>query len=162
MNDPATSLERIAPILGRVPSGIFILTVKNGEQETGMLASWVQQAGFEPPMLTLAVKKGRYVADWLQRGLPFALNLVGAGHGGLVKHFAKGFDPGAPAFEGLEIDRNEAGVPLLHGTVGWLECEPAGSLESGDHHVFLARVADGQFRENDKPMIHIRRDGMKY
>ena len=53
--------ESIAPVLGRVASGIYILTIRNQDQETGMLASWVLQAGFEPPMVTVAVKKGRYV-----------------------------------------------------------------------------------------------------
>ena len=38
----------IAPVLGRIPSGIFILTIRHADQETGMLASWVMQAGFEP------------------------------------------------------------------------------------------------------------------
>ena len=38
--------------LGRVPSGLFILTAGNGPTETGLLASWVQQCSFDPPRLT--------------------------------------------------------------------------------------------------------------
>ena len=29
--------------LGRIPSGLFVLTLRHGGRETGMLASWVQQ-----------------------------------------------------------------------------------------------------------------------
>ena len=64
-------------VLGRVPSGIFILTVGSGPRATGMLSSWVMQAGFEPPMVSVGVKLGRYVCDWLTEGQPFVLNLVG-------------------------------------------------------------------------------------
>ena len=64
------------PILGRIPSGILILTVRHEDRETGMLASWVKQAGFTPPSVTVAVKQGRYVADWLTAGAPLVLNFV--------------------------------------------------------------------------------------
>ncbi|MBI3469346.1 MAG: flavin reductase family protein, partial [Planctomycetes bacterium] len=38
-------IDPIGPILGRLPSGVFILTARDGTDETGMLASWVMQAG---------------------------------------------------------------------------------------------------------------------
>ena len=34
--------------LGRLPSGLYVLTAGRGAAATGMLASWVQQVGFEP------------------------------------------------------------------------------------------------------------------
>src|SRR5215213_9889488 len=99
--------------LGRVTSGIFILTIGEDDRATGMLASWVMQAGFDPPMVTVAVRQGRYVADWLTSGEPFVLNLVGEGQKHLLKHFGKGFEPGEPAFEGLEVRSAANGVPRL-------------------------------------------------
>jgi flavin reductase (DIM6/NTAB) family NADH-FMN oxidoreductase RutF len=132
------------PVLGRVPSGIFILTIGTGARATGMLASWVMQAGFEPPMGSVAVKQGRYVSDWLSVGQPFVLNLVGEGHKVFLKHFGKGFEPGAPAFEGLAITTCARGVPILNDALGHLGCEPAGYFDSGDHRVFLAKVARGR------------------
>jgi len=93
-------------VLGRVPSGIFILTVGSGARATGMLSSWVQQAGFEPPMVSVGVKFGRYVCDWITDGQPFVLNLVGESQTWLMKHFSKGFEPGVPAFDGLAITQS--------------------------------------------------------
>ena len=63
-------------ILGKVASGIYILTARHGDEETGMLASWVMQADFNPPVLTVAVQRKRYLADWLSEGTVFALNVV--------------------------------------------------------------------------------------
>jgi hypothetical protein len=54
-----------ARALGRIPSGLFILTARFEDQSTGMLASWVQQVSFDPPLVSVAVKKGRFVANWL-------------------------------------------------------------------------------------------------
>lgn len=157
------NMDAIGPVLGRVPSGIYILTVKQGEQETGMLASWVMQAGFDPPSVTVAVKKERYVAEWLEAGATFALNLVTEDGKSLLGHFGRGFEPGEPAFEGLKIERAEGDLPLLaEGTLGQLVCQPIGHVDSGDHRLFLANIVDGVVRNEDAPMVHVRKSGTHY
>jgi flavin reductase (DIM6/NTAB) family NADH-FMN oxidoreductase RutF len=156
------SVSEVDAALGRVPSGIFILTVGTGARATGMLASWVMQAGFEPPMVSVAVKHGRYVCDWLSEGQPFVLNLVGEGQTGFLKHFGKGFEPGANAFESIDIQNCRTGVPMLTEAIGHLECEPAGHVDSGDHRVFLARVVRGRFADTSAPMVHVRKSGARY
>jgi flavin reductase (DIM6/NTAB) family NADH-FMN oxidoreductase RutF len=155
MSDPA-------PVLGRVASGIFILTVGEGDQATGMLASWVMQAGFEPPMLTVAVNRKRYVCDWLSDGQPFTLNVVAEGQSHLLKHFGKGFEPGQPAFSGLEVQEGDNRVPALIDSLGRLECEPTSHVDSGDHRVFLARITAGALGPHAAPKVHIRKSGANY
>jgi flavin reductase (DIM6/NTAB) family NADH-FMN oxidoreductase RutF len=151
------------PVLGRLPSGIVILTVGTGPRATGMLASWVMQAGFEPAMVSVAVKQGRYVGDWITAGQPFVLNLLGEKQTALMKHFANGFEPGAPAFEGLAISNCRRGVPILNDAIGHLECEPVRHVDSGDHRIFLANVVRGKLIDAAaQPMVHIRKSGAKY
>lgn len=157
------SAKSFDPVLGRVTSGIYILTVGTGPRATGMLASWVMQAGFEPPMVSVAVKLGRYVCDWLSEGQPFVLNVLVEGQKKLLQHFGKGFEPGAPAFEGLTITHCARGVPILCDALGHLECEPVRHVDSGDHRIFLAKIARGRVAHSDaKPMVHIRKSGANY
>jgi len=145
-----------------VTSGIYILTAGTGDRATGMLTSWVMQAGFEPPMVTVAVKQGRYITEWLAAGEPFVLNVVGESQTSLFSHFGKGFEPEEPAFDGLAVHTCPRGVPILDEAVGHLECEPAEHLDSGDHRIFLARVVRGSFLDDKKPYIHIRKSGANY
>ena len=63
----------LAAALGRIPSGLFIVTYFTGPAESAMLASWVQQCSFDPPALTMAVKQGRGISEWLTDGAPFAV-----------------------------------------------------------------------------------------
>ncbi|HAA88643.1 MAG TPA: flavin reductase family protein, partial [Verrucomicrobiales bacterium] len=51
--------ERIGPALGKLPSGVYIATSTLDGEEVGMLASFVEQAGFEPPTITAAISAGR-------------------------------------------------------------------------------------------------------
>jgi flavin reductase (DIM6/NTAB) family NADH-FMN oxidoreductase RutF len=155
-------IDQLHAILGRVPSGIFILTAGAGEQATGMLASWVMQAGFEPPMVTVAVRSGRYVEDWLTNGEPFVLNVVGEEQKHLLKHFGKGFERGELAFEGLDVKLAHSGVPALVNSIGHLECEPVKHVDSADHRIFLARVTAGHLSSDAPPMVHVRKNGAHY
>lgn len=154
--------ETVAGVLGRVPSGLFILTIRHKDQETGMLASWVMQAGFEPPSVTVAVKQGRYVADWLAAGEPFVLNVLSEDAKRMLSHFGRGFEPGEPAFEGLNMTRTASNLPVLAEALGHLECRPSSNLDSGDHKIFLAEVIGGQMAVESQPYVHIRKNGLRY
>src|SRR5438105_3739145 len=131
--------------LGRIPSGLYILTVQHGDRSTGMLASWVQQAGFEPPMLTAAIRRDRHVADWVAASGKFALSQLAVGSKALIRHFGRGFEPDAPAFEGVALrhDAHAQGGPVLAAALAYLDAEVAGEFATGDHRIFVARVIDG-------------------
>ena len=148
--------------LGRITSGLFVLTAGTGDRATGMLASWVMQAGFEPPTITAAVNLQRTVCDWLTNGEPFVINIVAEEQSNLLKHFGKGFEPGDAAFEGLSIRHCARGVPILEDCLGYLECEPTAHLDSGDHRVFLARVVRGGMASDHTPIVRFRNSGAVY
>jgi len=155
--------EAVGAALGKVASGIVILTTRHEEHETGMLASWVQQAAFEPPMITVAVKNGRYIADWIRQSGVLVINILGEGQKSYLAHFGKGFEPDQPAFEELGVERSTTGAPILADALGFLDCRFAGELEAGDHTVFLAEVVDGGLHDDDEePMVHVRRSGFTY
>ncbi len=157
--DEATGLY---PALGRVTSGIYIVTIGAGESATGMLASWVQQAGFEPPMISLAVKQGRPLSDRLEGGEPFVVNIVGEGQTKFLKHFGKGFEPGEPAFEGLQLAETAVGVPALAEAVATLECRVSTAVDSSDHRILIAHVIGGTLQSDASPMVHLRKRGDHY
>lgn len=154
--------SHLAAVLGRLPSGLFVLTARRGAEETGMLASWIMQAGFDPPMITVALHKDRPLAKWLTAGTPFTVNLLSDDQRPVVAHFSRGLEEGEPAFEGMELGRTSAGAPVLTGTIGYLECEPSGHIDSADHRIFLARVTSGHLADGHRPMVHIRKNGLKY
>lgn len=155
-------MSEISPLLGQVPSGLYILTVRQGELETGMLASWVMQAGFEPPMLTVCIRQGRYVCEWLSAGARFAVHVLSSENKNLLSHFGRGFELGQPAFAGLEIERTPSGLPVLSGTLGYLECQSNRYIDSADHRIFLAEILRGEKQSDLGPLLHIRKSGLRY
>lgn len=162
MNSPNTNAPSdLAAALGKIPSGLFILTAASGDNATGMLASWVMQAGFDPPMVTVGVNKKRYVLDWLVDDAPFALHAVPEGDSTWLRHFGRGFEPGADAFSGIATEGDYHGAPLIAGAAARLQCNVRGSVDAGDHQVIVAQVAGGS-ASDAAPAVHLRKNGLNY
>jgi flavin reductase (DIM6/NTAB) family NADH-FMN oxidoreductase RutF len=154
--------KSLGAALGRIPSGLFILTIRRGPAETGMLVSWVQQCGFEPPSIILAVQREREILTWLSDGAPFTLNVLDDTQTDMIAHFGKGFRTDEQAFTGLEVERSADGALILCESLAYLQCEVAGRWPVADHDLFLGRVVAGRILNEGHPMIHVRRNGFHY
>jgi flavin reductase (DIM6/NTAB) family NADH-FMN oxidoreductase RutF len=148
--------------LGRIPSGIFILTCRNGRAETGLLSSWVQQCGFAPPLISVAVRGDRFLADWLADGAGFTLNILDDSQTDMIVHFGKGFQADEDAFARLEVNRDESVAPVLEEALAYLTCRVEARYTPGDHVLIIGRVVGGRMLNDGHPMVHIRKNGLHY
>lgn len=165
MSDNGDAKSTIGPVLGRTPSGLFVLVAGDGAgNTTGMLASWVQQASFEPPMVTVAVNAKRYVNDWLASSPEVVLNLVGESQSNFLKHFGRGFEPDQPAFEGLETTPASNGLPVLATSLGHLAGRVLDRLTTGDHVLYAVEIESGADHalDTEAPFVHVRKNGFNY
>lgn len=154
--------ENIGKSLGRIPSGVGILSTKHNGHNGAMLASWIQQVSFEPPMITVAIKKGRPVAEYLMGSKKFALSLLHTGQKDMLAHFGKGFEPGEEPFDGIDTETQVTGALILKHSLCFMECELMNQMDAGDHQVFLGKIVNGGMEEEGQPMVHVRRSGFNY
>ena len=154
---------RTAQALGRIVGSLSIVTTRQGELSGAMVASWVSQATFSPPGLTIAVAKERAIESLLPINSTFVLNVLQDGkHLGLMKHFLKPFAPGEDRFAGVETTIAENGAPILQAALAHLECRVQNRLECGDHWVLYATVERGQVQSEGVTAIHHRKSGNYY
>jgi flavorubredoxin/flavin reductase (DIM6/NTAB) family NADH-FMN oxidoreductase RutF len=158
---PASSVEQA---VGRIVGSLCVVTARQGEVSSAMLASWVSQASFTPPGFTVAVAKDRAIESLLYPGGPFVLNILAEGrHLGLMKHFLKPFAPGEDRFEGIAADVAENGAPMLTEAIAYLECTVGQRMECGDHWLVYATVQAGRVLDSDgKTAVHHRRTATHY
>lgn len=154
--------RQLSAALGRLPSGLFILTARRGEAETGLLTSWVQQAAFDPPTISVAIKNGRSILAWLTESAPFTLNILDHTQTDMVAQFGRGFSLEEPAFEGLDVEHPDDGAAVLSEALAYLQCLVTRRFSVGDHELLLARVTGGKLLGEGQPMVHIRKSGMHY
>ncbi len=153
--------------VGRIPSGLFVLSRTTGEHGVGMLVSWVQQAGFEPLTVTVAIRGDRPIAGELVMGQRFVLNQIGEGQTHLIKRFARSSERPGQDFEGLglvdtEKVRSWAG-PVLVDAIACLHVKVIARMEGGDHVILLGEILDGLVHDTDAaPRVHLRKHGSHY
>ncbi len=154
--------------LGRVIGSLCVLTASKGKDENNirgaMLASWVSQASFSPPGLSIAVAKDRSVDSLLQIGDSFALNILSEkDFKEPLKRFTKPFSPGEDRFEGLKIELTPNEQIIIPNSLAWLEASVKERMECGDHWVIYAEVLHGNILKSDcLTAVHHRKTGANY
>ncbi|MDZ8236327.1 MAG: diflavin flavoprotein [Nostoc sp. ChiQUE01a] len=158
---PATTVEQA---VGRIIGSLCVLTAKQDDISSAMLASWVSQASFSPPGLTIAVAKDRAVESLTHSGNKFVLNILKEGnHLGLMKHFLKPFGPGQDRFADVAAEEAENGSPILTDALAYLECSVQNRMESGDHWLVYATVDNGKLLDTDGvTAVHHRKSATHY
>lgn len=156
-----TDLDSIGVALARIPSGCSILTAQHGERASGMLVSWVQQASFEPPCISVCLKRGRPIQTLVDEADCFVLNVIGDDPTRLFKHFGKGFALDQDAFAGVETTPSEFG-PVIKECIAHLGCRVTQRVAAGDHDLYIAEVAAATAKPGAQPYVHIRKNGLSY
>jgi flavin reductase (DIM6/NTAB) family NADH-FMN oxidoreductase RutF len=152
--------ETIGAVLGRTPSGVYIVTARNEAGERfGMLASWVIQNGFEPPSVSMAVHPDRAIAAVIEATGRFTVNILARENTALMKPFSH---PSPESFNGLPIEDTAYGVSLTN-TIGALCCQLTSTVQASDHILMIGRIETATlFHPELEPFVHIRKNGFNY
>ena len=73
---PSLNAEAKKVLLRKIPHGVFICGVAEGEEVNGFTASWVTQGSFEPPLVVMAVRADSTSNGIIQRTGRFSLNVL--------------------------------------------------------------------------------------
>ena len=158
-----SDIDRTAKAVGRLVGSMCIVTTKKEELSGAMLASWVSQATFNPPGLTVAVAKDRAIESLLFKGNNFVLNVLPENqHIPLMKHFLKPFAPGEDRFEGVATEEADNGSPILTDALAYVECQVANRMECGDHWLVYAVAEQGKVLQEGVTAVHHRKSGTHY
>jgi flavin reductase (DIM6/NTAB) family NADH-FMN oxidoreductase RutF len=135
---------------GKMTYGIYVLTTAFEETINGMIASWVSQVSYEPPLISVAVHPNRYSHQLINQSRCFALHVVAKDRTDQLERF-KGPDP-LGKFSDIEWSKGETGSPILRDCIAWFECDVISSLEPGNHTVFIGNVVDAKIVSGNRVM----------
>ncbi len=155
--------------MGCLSGGLYVVTASQQEgtskRSSAMIASWVSQASFKPPGLTVAVAKDRAIEAFMQVGDRFVVNVLQEdNYLPLFRHFLKRFPPGADRFEDIAKLENVAeGGPVLADALAFLDCIVKQRMETSDHWIIYSLVVNGNIANAEaKTAAHHRRVGSTY
>jgi flavorubredoxin/flavin reductase (DIM6/NTAB) family NADH-FMN oxidoreductase RutF len=138
--------DRTSQAVGRVTGSLCVVTIKSGANDYGFLTSWVSQAAFTPPALTISVAKQQIEESIAHVGDAFVLNILKEGRS-LRRSFLKPPAPNENPFAALATAPASNGCLVLNDALAYLECTVQNRLDCGDHWLLYASVDTGKLLE---------------
>ena len=131
-------------LLRKIPYGLYILGLRDGEKVHGMVGSWVSQCSFEPPLLMLGMKKGSYSHKMLDHNPFFSVNFPKKEQRKLVEGFFRPYEVKENKFGEVPFHLGKNGAPVLDDTLGHFECKAKQIILGGDHDIVMAEIIDAE------------------
>lgn len=157
-----TDISPIGKALGRLPTGLYIVTTLQDGAPLGFVGSFVMQMGIAPPVVAVAVGKDRAHLAAIRASGRFGISILAAGSNDLMGRFFRKYEAGKGPFDELALERGAQGTPVLTDALAWVECRVSGEFASGDHVVVFGEVVDGAQKRDGEPAIHLRKNGLGY
>jgi flavin reductase (DIM6/NTAB) family NADH-FMN oxidoreductase RutF len=141
-------------MLRKIPHGLYICGVRDGEEMNGFTVSWLMQSSFKPPLLVNCVKQGTISYKMIQKTEVFAISFLEDGQKDLAAAFFQPKTRVGNKFEDVEFYEGEAtGCPIIKDSLGYVECKVVGKVEQGDHNVFVSEVIGAGIHREGKQLL---------
>lgn len=141
--------------LSRFPSGVTIVTTRNAQGHAyGITVSAFCSVSLVPPMVLVCIEKITASHDAIAEAGAFVVNVLREGQRQLAEQFS---EPAADKFGNVDTRDNEAGCPLITGSLANIECTLVHGYDGGDHSIFVGRV-DRITAADGVPLIYSQGD----
>lgn len=141
-------IRHLRTCLGRFPTGVTVVTYEAHGEVRGVTVNAFTAVSLEPPLVLVCLDRRSKASEALE-GAPFAINVLAVTQFELALHFA-----GRPQshlvipWENLEEGR----PPRLAGCTTYVDCQPWGLCDGGDHVVVVGEVASFHIG-SDEPLV---------
>ena len=145
--------SQIALAMASLTTGIYVLTVAEGDCRHGMSSSWVTQVSGEPPLIMAAVDVKHFSHDIIIRTGKLGLNVVGKGGKALEDYFYSAQSRRPDNLAPVEFELSPVlGVPWLNIAMVSIEAQLRHQYAAGDHSLFVAEALSARLRNHDEPL----------
>jgi flavin reductase (DIM6/NTAB) family NADH-FMN oxidoreductase RutF len=149
----------IARAMAALTTGIYVLTVDDGERRHGMSSSWVTQVSGEPPLVMAAIDRGHFSNPMVTRAKAFALNVVGTAGKQLEDYFYSSRAKRADNLDAFECEPSpKLKMPWLKIAMVSIEARVVDHKIAGDHTLFLAEPVSVRIGSGERPLTSLDLD----
>ncbi|MGW1029037.1 flavin reductase family protein [Streptomyces sp. NPDC002577] len=150
---PVVDSAEFRRVLGHFCSGVTVITSIDDGAPVGFACQSFQSLSLEPALV--AFSAGRMSTTWprIQASGRFCVNILGAEQEQLCHGFAVS---GGDKFNGVGWRPSPSGMPLLDGSLAWIDCVIDVVHEGGDHQIVVGRVEALDAPREGRPLLFFR------
>lgn len=161
-----------ARAVGKIPSGIFVVSSELKTGQYAFIASWVQQVSFNPLLIALAFSKDRNQLTELLESGNLRLHILGQNSKSLIGKISKLAIPDLVKLGYIELAASlhpQSNDPyqnmgiIIPSALATMDLKIISQVQPGDHVVVFAEVRSHLLlQSNDQPLFHTRASGYTY
>lgn len=140
--------------------GTYVLTSATNDDICAATVTWVSQASFDPPLVSVCIKQESYTYDVVKQSNRFILHLLSHEQKDFAASFFKSTEKIENLLNGHEFEMIN-GLPIFKTPPVYLVCDVLDVNNRGDHPLFLAEVMDVVVRHDIDP-LELRKTGWSY
>ncbi len=127
--------------LSQFCTGVTVVTVNTGDEFHGLTVSAFSSVSLNPPMILFCRKVKSLERAFLTAGKHFVVNILSEAQQDVAMRFANPRLTPQERFAGLSFSTTPTHhVPVLHGSMAYLECRTDQVVNAGDHTVYFGEV----------------------
>ena len=152
-------------VLWKMPSGLYVIGSRDGDQQNLMTANWVSQVSFNPKLVGVSVEHEALTHRLIAAGRVFSVNIIDRDDRAIVRKFTKPVeaDPAAKTLNGFPYHAGRTGAPILDQAVAYIDCELRHEIDLGNHTLFLGEIVDVAFQKGeDTEVLRMEDTRMNY
>ena len=124
--------------LGAFTTGVTVVTATTPEGPIGMTVNSFASVSLDPPLVLWSPAKSSSRYQAFSGATHFAIHVLSAR-----------FTRNGRAFDDLDWELNDEGVPVIPGTLARFECRQAAAHDAGDHTIIVGEVLRAAHRDGD-------------
>ena len=140
-------------VLGQYASGVTVVTTVLDDVPVGMTCQSFTSVSLDPPLVAFLPMKTSRAFAAIRKSRRFCVNFLAAEQADVSNTFASLAED---KFADITWQPTSNGMPLIDGTVGWVDCTVQDVHEAGDHYLVIGRVEDLGQGDADKPLLFHR------
>lgn len=145
--------DEFRSVLGRFPSGVTVVTTKNGDgSDEGMTVSAFCSVSLDPPLVLICIEKSASAYEALTTASGFVVNILAASQEQVARRFSI---VDIDRFEGVGYSRSPNGIAVLDDVLGVIECTNFAMHDAGDHTIIVGEVEAAR-AQSGTPLLYYR------
>jgi len=125
-------------VLGHYPTGVCVITGRNeGGEPVGMAVGSFTSVSLSPPLVAFFPDRSSSTWPHIHSSGKFCVNILASNQKAVCERFAR---KGEKKFDGFSHGVSDFDLPVLDGSVAWIDCLLEAVHEVGDHFFAIGRV----------------------
>lgn len=124
-----------------------------GNRRNANIATWVVQTALGGSRLAVALYKVDYTIELVRESGLLNVNLLAQDQTGLIRKLGQQSGRDKDKFARLPHALDERGCPYLTEAIGYAQCRVVGSIDAGDHELFVCDVLKQVVLHPDKIVL---------